>query len=174
MTTLSKLAQIALSTRDLPKAVAFYRDVLGLKLMFEVSGMAFFDMAGTRLMIGAAHFTGPLAEQHLSLLRRRRLARNRSRIGRTRPQIRPRRRNRATRRRQRTRAPLLQRPRRQRPRHHGLAPGEIAHDFVFSSTNSSDADGCSATVASKSRFVAFIFTAIATHWIISAAASPIT
>ena len=60
MTTLSKLAQVALSTRDLPKAVAFYRDSLGLKLMFEVPGMAFFDMAGTRLMIGAAHFTGPL------------------------------------------------------------------------------------------------------------------
>jgi len=60
MTTLSKLAQIALSTRDLPKAVAFYRDVLGPKLMFEVSGMAFFDMDGTRLMIGAAHHTGPL------------------------------------------------------------------------------------------------------------------
>ena len=58
--TLSKLAQVALSTRDLPKAVAFYRDVLGLKLMFEVSGMAFFDMGGTRLMIGAAHYTGPL------------------------------------------------------------------------------------------------------------------
>ena len=58
--SLSKLAQVALSTRDLPKAVAFYRDVLGLKLMFEVSGMAFFDMGGTRLMIGAAHHTGPL------------------------------------------------------------------------------------------------------------------
>ena len=60
MTTLSKLAQIALSTRDLPKAIPFYRDTLGLKLMFEVSGMAFFDMDGTRLMIGAAHHTGPL------------------------------------------------------------------------------------------------------------------
>ena len=60
MTTLSKLAQIALSTRDLPKAIPFYRDILGLKLMFEVSGMAFFDMDGTRLMIGAAHHTGPL------------------------------------------------------------------------------------------------------------------
>ena len=58
--TVSKLDQVALSTRDLPKAVAFYRDVLGLKLMFEVSGMAFFDMDGTRLMIGAAHYTGPL------------------------------------------------------------------------------------------------------------------
>jgi catechol 2,3-dioxygenase-like lactoylglutathione lyase family enzyme len=53
--TLSKLAQIALSTRDLPKAVAFYRDVLGLKLLFEVSGMAFFDAGGVRLMIGPAH-----------------------------------------------------------------------------------------------------------------------
>ena len=29
--SLSKIAQIALSTRDLPKAVAFYRDVLGLE-----------------------------------------------------------------------------------------------------------------------------------------------
>lgn len=57
---LGKIAQIALSTRDLPKAVAFYRDVVGLKLMFEVSGMAFFDAGGTRLMIGAAHFTGDL------------------------------------------------------------------------------------------------------------------
>ncbi|MBL9099110.1 MAG: VOC family protein [Alphaproteobacteria bacterium] len=60
MSQLSKLAQIALSTRDLPKAVAFYRDVLGLKLMFEVSGMAFFDAGGTRLMIGPAHFQGPV------------------------------------------------------------------------------------------------------------------
>lgn len=57
---LSKIAQIALTTRDLPKAVAFYRDVLGLKLMFEVSGMAFFDAAGTRLMIGQAENTAPL------------------------------------------------------------------------------------------------------------------
>jgi predicted enzyme related to lactoylglutathione lyase len=57
---LGKITQIALSTRDLPKAVAFYRDVVGLKLLFEVSGMAFFDAGGTRLMIGAAHFTGPL------------------------------------------------------------------------------------------------------------------
>ncbi|MFO1187561.1 MAG: VOC family protein [Alphaproteobacteria bacterium] len=51
-TGLSKLAQIALGTRDLQKAIAFYRDTLGLKLMFEVSGMAFFDAGGVRLMIG--------------------------------------------------------------------------------------------------------------------------
>lgn len=58
--TLSKLAQIALSTRDLPKAVAFYRDILGLPLQFEVSGMAFFDAGGIRLMIGPAHHQGAL------------------------------------------------------------------------------------------------------------------
>ncbi len=58
--SLSKIAQIALSTRDLAKAVAFYRDTLGLKLMFEVSGMAFFDAGGTRLMIGEAQHEGPL------------------------------------------------------------------------------------------------------------------
>jgi catechol 2,3-dioxygenase-like lactoylglutathione lyase family enzyme len=60
MTTLSKLAQVALSTRDLPKAIAFYRDVLGLKLNFEVSGMAFFDAGGVSLMIGPAHHKGEL------------------------------------------------------------------------------------------------------------------
>ena len=43
-----------------PKAIAFYRDVLGLKLMFEVSGMAFFDAGGIRLMIGPAHHQGDL------------------------------------------------------------------------------------------------------------------
>jgi len=51
---LSKIAQIALPTRDLAKAVAFYRDILGLELMFEVSGMAFFDAGGVRLMIGGS------------------------------------------------------------------------------------------------------------------------
>src|SRR5271166_2165226 len=39
-------------------------------------------------------------------------------------------------------------------------------------TSSSAAVGCSATVASKSALVAFIFTAIATAWMISAAVSP--
>jgi len=57
---LSKIAQIALTTHDLPRAVAFYRDVLGLKLMFEVSGMAFFNAEGTRLMIGQAEHKQPL------------------------------------------------------------------------------------------------------------------
>lgn len=45
------LEQVALTTRDLPRAVSFYRDVLGLPMMFESNGMAFFDVAGMRLMI---------------------------------------------------------------------------------------------------------------------------
>ncbi len=60
MAGLEKIAQIALTTQNLAKAVAFYRDTLGLKLMFEVSGMAFFDVGGTRLMIGEAKLDGAL------------------------------------------------------------------------------------------------------------------
>lgn len=46
-----QLQQVALTTTNLPHAIAFYRDTLGLPLMFETNGMAFFDVAGTRLMI---------------------------------------------------------------------------------------------------------------------------
>ena len=60
MTSLSAISQIALSTSDLPRAVTFYRDTLGLKLLFELSGMAFFEAGGTRLMLGEARLAGPL------------------------------------------------------------------------------------------------------------------
>lgn len=46
-----RLQQVALTTTNLPRAIVFYRDVLGLPLLFESNGMAFFDVAGTRLMI---------------------------------------------------------------------------------------------------------------------------
>ena len=49
---LSRIGQIAVMVRDLKKAVAFYRDTLGMKLMFEVPGMAFFDCGPVRLMLG--------------------------------------------------------------------------------------------------------------------------
>lgn len=60
MTSLDKIAQIALTTQDLPAAVNFYRDTLGLKLLFEVPGMAFFDVGGTRLMLGENRLSAPL------------------------------------------------------------------------------------------------------------------
>jgi predicted enzyme related to lactoylglutathione lyase len=49
---LSKLGQIHLRATDLARAVAFYRDTLGIPFLFEVPRMAFFDLKGVRLMLG--------------------------------------------------------------------------------------------------------------------------
>jgi methylmalonyl-CoA/ethylmalonyl-CoA epimerase len=49
---LSQIGQITLVVHDLPRAVAFYRDVLGLQFLFEAPpAMAFFDCGGIRLML---------------------------------------------------------------------------------------------------------------------------
>lgn len=50
---LSQIGQISVTAHDLERAVAFYRDVLGVKLLFEVPPrMAFFDCGGIRLLLG--------------------------------------------------------------------------------------------------------------------------
>lgn len=51
---LDSIGQIHISVRDLARMVAFYRDVLGMNLLFEVPGqsMAFFDCGGVRLYFG--------------------------------------------------------------------------------------------------------------------------
>jgi catechol 2,3-dioxygenase-like lactoylglutathione lyase family enzyme len=51
---LGAIGQIHMSVADVDRAVAFYRDVLGLPLLFRVpeQPMAFFDCAGTRLYLG--------------------------------------------------------------------------------------------------------------------------
>lgn len=49
---LARIGQIGLTVKDLDRAVAFYRDTLGMKLLFRVPNMAFFDCAGIRLMLG--------------------------------------------------------------------------------------------------------------------------
>lgn len=47
------IAQISMTARDLPRAVAFYRDALGLRFLFEAPPkMAFFDCGGVRLLLG--------------------------------------------------------------------------------------------------------------------------
>jgi predicted enzyme related to lactoylglutathione lyase len=49
--SVSSIGQIALTVTDLPRALAFYRDILGLKFLFETPNMAFFDCGGVRLML---------------------------------------------------------------------------------------------------------------------------
>lgn len=52
---LTRLGQICITVKDLDLATAFYRDVLGLKLLFQAPpGMSFFDLGGIRLMLGTA------------------------------------------------------------------------------------------------------------------------
>lgn len=53
MSLINGIAQIALSVTELPRANAFYRDMLGLKLLFEAPRMSFFDVNGVRLMLSA-------------------------------------------------------------------------------------------------------------------------
>jgi methylmalonyl-CoA/ethylmalonyl-CoA epimerase len=51
---LGELGQVALPARDLDRAIAFYRDALGLAFLFRAPpGLAFFDCAGVRLMLAA-------------------------------------------------------------------------------------------------------------------------
>jgi methylmalonyl-CoA/ethylmalonyl-CoA epimerase len=49
---LSTIGQIAITIGDLKRSVAFYRDKLGLRFLFEVPpSMAFFDCGGIRLLL---------------------------------------------------------------------------------------------------------------------------
>ena len=49
---LSKIGQIAVNAPDIERAIAFYRDKLGMKLLFTAPpNLAFFDCDGIRLML---------------------------------------------------------------------------------------------------------------------------
>jgi methylmalonyl-CoA/ethylmalonyl-CoA epimerase len=52
---LTQIGQIAVHADDLDRAVAFYRDILGIRFLFQASppGLAFFDCGGIRLMLDA-------------------------------------------------------------------------------------------------------------------------
>lgn len=53
--TLSQIAQIFVNVKDLDRAIAFYRDMLGMTFLFTAPpGMAFFDCGGIRIMLGRA------------------------------------------------------------------------------------------------------------------------
>jgi methylmalonyl-CoA/ethylmalonyl-CoA epimerase len=48
---LSQIGQIAINVHDTARAVAFYRDQLGMKLLFTAGQLAFFDCGDIRLML---------------------------------------------------------------------------------------------------------------------------
>jgi len=61
---LGAIGQIAVTVRDVERATAFYRDILGVPFLFSAPpGMAFFDCGGTRLLLGAAESPG---QAHMS------------------------------------------------------------------------------------------------------------
>jgi methylmalonyl-CoA/ethylmalonyl-CoA epimerase len=51
---LGQIGQIAVPVSDIDQAIAFYRDTLGMRFLFQAPpGLGFFDCAGVRLMLDA-------------------------------------------------------------------------------------------------------------------------
>ncbi len=64
---LTRIGQIAVAVHDLDRAIAFYRDTLGLRFMFQAPpGLAFFEIGGVRIMLALPE--GNAAEHHTSVL----------------------------------------------------------------------------------------------------------
>ena len=49
---LGEIGQIALTVHDLAASTVFYRDVLGMKFLYDAGTMAFFQCGPVRLLIG--------------------------------------------------------------------------------------------------------------------------
>jgi len=62
---LATIGQIGLTVTDIGRATAFYRDVLGMTLLFQVPQMAFFACDGVRLMLSGVEKPG---EQYSSVI----------------------------------------------------------------------------------------------------------
>jgi methylmalonyl-CoA/ethylmalonyl-CoA epimerase len=63
---IQNIGQISIIVHDLERATAFYRDTLGLPLLFTAPNLAFFDCGGVRLMLGPAET--PLFDHPSSIL----------------------------------------------------------------------------------------------------------
>ena len=48
---LTQIGQIGVNVHDVKRAVGFYRDTLGMRLLFEIPNAAFFGCGGVRLML---------------------------------------------------------------------------------------------------------------------------
>jgi methylmalonyl-CoA/ethylmalonyl-CoA epimerase len=63
----TRIGQIAFTVSDLAGAVTFYRDVLGLRFLFEAPpNLAFFECGGTRLMLTPPEREGAFAGQQFN------------------------------------------------------------------------------------------------------------
>ena len=51
---ISRLGQVAINVKDLERAASFYKDVMGLRMLFSTGSLTFFDCGGVRLMLGRA------------------------------------------------------------------------------------------------------------------------
>jgi methylmalonyl-CoA/ethylmalonyl-CoA epimerase len=63
---LSEIGQIAILVQDLDRAIDFYQQKLGLRHLFSVPKLAFFDCGGIRLMLGISE--KPEFDHHSSIL----------------------------------------------------------------------------------------------------------
>ncbi|AQQ54848.1 VOC family protein [Planococcus lenghuensis] len=50
-TAIRGIGQVSVPVHNIEKAVAFYRDVLDLPLLYQAEKLAFFEIAGTRLLL---------------------------------------------------------------------------------------------------------------------------
>jgi methylmalonyl-CoA/ethylmalonyl-CoA epimerase len=51
---LTQIGQIAIPVSDVERAIAFYRDILGMRFLFKAPpGLGFFDCGGVRLLLDA-------------------------------------------------------------------------------------------------------------------------
>lgn len=51
MSEITSIGQIAINVKDPARATTFYRDILGLKFLFNAGTLNFFDCGGIRLML---------------------------------------------------------------------------------------------------------------------------
>src|SRR5215204_1159366 len=63
---ISQIGQVAIPVQDLDRAVAFYRDLLGLPFLFQVPGLAFLQCGEVRIMLSPPE--GPNAPTKASVL----------------------------------------------------------------------------------------------------------
>ena len=57
---LDRIGQISMRVHDIERATRFYRDALGLRLLFSVSGMSFFQAGDVRLMLSPVEELSPV------------------------------------------------------------------------------------------------------------------